>query len=348
MIQTPTLLALLAAAGLAGAAARAQDNLPDPRSLIPLDRVVATVNDAVILESEVKTLTLGEIRSRERELGRQLTPEERGLLFLQRLGVQIDQHALAQAAKTLGIIPPDRVEQIYQDQLLQEERELERELGGMQRVADERARQGRTWQTFEREQRVNKMAQLTREMAVSLRLQNQRNLFITPRMMREFYRRNRDQFVHGGLALLGCVAFLGKDAPAVATRAAEVWRTEGLSPEELARRFEDQGAFAPELLRIDEAARKTRRADQVDFALAGPEGRVSEPLIETDSTGGTTRVRLWKVIDHVAERADAFDDPEVQSVIREHMEQQVLNQLLDQVLRRCRERTKVWRPPDLR
>src|SRR5262245_58295188 len=117
----------------AAATAPAQTTPIDLKTLVPLDRVVATVNDAVILNSEVLTLTAGKVRTREEELKRRLTPEEIGRLFAAMLESKIDQHALAQAAKTLGIIPPDRVESFLQEQLRDEERDQIRELGTYQR-----------------------------------------------------------------------------------------------------------------------------------------------------------------------------------------------------------------------
>ncbi len=338
------LIAPAAASAIALQASLPAQNQPsDPATLIRLDSVVATVNDAVILESEVTTLTIGVIRTREAELHRRLTPDERVRIFRQRLGEKIDQHALAQAAKTLGVIPPDRVEAILQEQLREDEREQIRELGSMQKLTEERRRQNQnsTWQAVEREQRIAKSADLTRQMAVSVRLQNQRNLFITPRMMRDFYRRHLDQFVHGASADLGTIAFQGPGAAATAAEAAATWRKEDLQPEELAERFAARGAFLPEALHLDDSSRKVRRVDQVDFALAGPKGRVADPI----DLGGT--FRLWKILAHYPSRNEPFDSPEVQRVIRDFMERDVVDQLLQQTIERSRQRTEVWLVPDL-
>jgi hypothetical protein len=81
---------------------------------------------------------------------------------------------------------------------------------------------------------------------------------------------------------------------------------------------------------------------KVEFALAGPRDKVSDPIV------GEGNARLWKVLDFVAERSEPFDDPAVQQVIRNHMERAVMDRLLDQTVRRSRERTEVWQPPDLR
>lgn len=307
-----------------------------------LDRVVATVNDAVILQRETLAATLPQIESAERQRGAPLTSSERRQVFVRSLDSRIDQHTLAQAAVTLGILTPERVEAYFQERLQDEERELVRKFGTLQAVTEEQARQGRNWEAFVREERVGKLSELTRAMAVQTRLNNQSNLFITPRMMRTFYRENLGEFVRDAQAILGVVTFVGPEAMAAATAAAEVWRTEELNPEALAKRFESRGALAPQVLQIDENSRKDRRADQVDFALKGPGGAVSEPI--QDEVG----VRLWKVLDHRAARTDSFEDPEIQKLIRDVLEQRTQDRLLELTRRRARERTQVWLPADLR
>lgn len=338
-LRARSLLACLLASAFASPITAQEDPL---QGAVLLDRVMATVNDAVILNREVLALTLGQISVAERERGRPLSlPEKRGLLQ-RNLNSKIDQHALAQGAITLGIIPPERVESIFQDQLREEERELVRKLGTLQAVTEEQARQGRNWETFVREQRVDKMSSLTRAMAVSTRFNNQSNLFITPRMMRAFYRQNLSEFQRNSIAVLGSVAFTGSKAKETAQKAAEAWRTETLAPQQLAARFEQDGALAPEALRIDDESRATRRQDQVEFALAGPQGKVSDP-IEVGSG-----YRVWKVLEFEAAKSEPFDSPEVQRLIREFLEQQARDRLLEQTRRRAKERTHVWQPADLR
>jgi len=323
----------------AAATAVAQTTPIDPKTLVPLDRVVATVNDAVILNSEVLTLTAGRVRTRQEELKRQLTLEEISRVFKAMLDSKIDQHALAQAAKTLGIIPPDRVESFLQEQLKDEERDQIRELGTYQKLSEERLRQsnGSSWQSIVRDQRVSKLAELTKVLTVTTRLQNQHNLLITPRGMRYFYRRHVDQFVHGSRALLGVVAVIGPDAAATAAALVDAWRGHELAPDELVQRFANRGACNPEVLLIDDSSAKTRRPDEVAFARAGPAGTVSAP-IERDGS-----YRVWKVLEYWATRNDPFDDADVQREIRDYMEREVVDQLMLQTIKRARERTQVWR-----
>jgi hypothetical protein len=341
MIRAAALSCLAVAAATPAAAQQVQPVQLDFRTVPRLDRVVATVNDAVILESEILRLMKPTMDSLERTRNKPVEPAERHVLFVRNLHEKIDQHTLAQAAKTLGILPPDRVEAFFQEILREEERELVRALGTYQKVTEEQAREGRNWEAWERDQRVDKLSQLAKELSVRERLMNQHNLFITPRMMRDYYRRNRDQFVHGSRAVLGSVAFLGPSSEAVAQQAAEAWQKEPLEPVDLVARFQQQGACLPEKLLLDDNSRKTRRVDQVDFALAGPKDRVSAPI------PGSEGHRLWKVMEYAEASSAPFEDAAVQQAIRARMETEVLDRLLRQVLRRARERTEVWQPQDL-
>jgi|KBSSwiStaDraftv2_1062776.scaffolds.fasta_scaffold115154_2 hypothetical protein len=322
----------------AGATAVAQTTPIDLSTLVPLDKVVATVNDAVILNSEVLTLTAPMVQSLEKQVRRPVTREEVFHLYMQNLERKIDTHALAQAAKTLGIIPPDRVESFLQEQLRDEERDQIRELGTYQKLSEERLRQssGSSWQSIVRDQRVSKLADLTRGLT-TMRLQNQRNLLITPRGMRYYYRRHNDQFVHGSRALLGVVAVMGTDGTTTAAEIADAWRDHDLMPEELVRRFAARGACNADVFVIDDSSKKTRRADEVAFALAGPAGSVSAPIEREGS------YRVWKVLEYLPQRNDPFDDADVQREIRDRMEREVIDQLMLQTVKRARERTQVWR-----
>lgn len=313
---------------------------PRPAPLLSVDYAVATINDAVVLYSELMAATVGEIKTQEQLLGRKLTTPERQILFNNNLRREIEQQALAQGAKTFGIVPPERIEQVVTSLLEDDERERIRQLGSLQKLSEERARLNQTWQTYYREERVKKLAAIARQMGVYDRLQNQRHLFITPRMMREFYRANREAYVHEGRATVGIVAFTGRDqdaARAAAQEAAKLWREEPLTTAEIAARFADRGAFMlREFTTITERSRKDE-ADPtlVDFALAGPAMTVSDPVV----SGGAVQVR--KIFQHMPASTGNFEDPQVQASIRQQLEQAVERNLLQQTTRRAMERTEV-------
>jgi hypothetical protein len=330
-----------AAMTLLASGAAAQERPADPGEWVLIDNVLCTVNDAVILRSEIATLTAGSVRGREIELGRPLRAQERDLLESQLLFKKIHEHALAQAAKTLGVIPPERVEEIFRQQLEEEEKEQVRDLGTYQKLSQELARQNRTWQTYVREQRVNKLADLTRSMAYS-RLQNQHHLFITPQQMRDWYRNHVTDFVHGPSAAISGVTCLGPDAEAVAKDVIAAWQAETITAHELAGRFQARGVV---LLFDNQRATAGNpgqlRQDKVDFGLAGPFGRVSAPIpVEGDGA-----VQVWKVVDHQPAREGRFEDPEVQNEIRRLLEDQVVENLMRQTTARALERTEPWFVP---
>lgn len=336
----PLLIALPLLAALAGGATRAQERVPDVKSLVPIDRVVATVNDTVILYSDVLTQSSGDLRVAEAQKGSKLTQQESERIMSRNLEALTERAALAQAAKTLGVIPPDRVEEIFQQMLHEEEREQMRELGSYQKYAQELARQNRTYQTFERDQRMNKLADLTIEMGVYGRLQNQKGLFITPRMMREWYRRNQRTLLGTG-ALVGIVAFSGTDAASAAEAAAKAWRGEALTSTELAARFEARGAHDLGAVRITEDSRKSLLPQMVEFGLAGPKDAVSDPVAVGQSW------QVWRVVDFRGGQQKPFDDPDVQYEIRAQLEQQIRLILTDQTIHRAMDRTERWQPPQL-
>jgi hypothetical protein len=331
--------AALAAGVLPVAAAAAQQRPPEANDWVLIDAVVCTVNDAVILRSEIATLTVGGVRGREMELGRPLNAEERALMELEFLRKKIHQHALAQAAKTLGIISPEHVEQLFQQELEEEEQAQVRDLGTYQKLSQELARQNRTWETYVREQRVDKLADMTRGLAYS-RLQNQHNLFITPQQMRAHYRKHIDDFVHDQAARISGVTCLGPDADAVARDVIAAWKLETVTAHELMRRFQDRGVQVLfENQRTTAANPGQLRQDRVDFGLAGPFGRVSDP-IPVDGA-----VQVWKVVDFQPARAGRFEDPEVQNEIRALLEVKVIEDLMKQTIERALRRTEPWFPP---
>ena len=320
------------------AALPSQESLPDLRTLVPLDRVVATINDAVILDSEIQTLAVGQARSMELQIGRQLIPAEWAQIRNDNLRQKINQHTLAQAAKTLGIRKPEEVEQWFQDELRREEAQMRRQLGSYQKLSEELARQNQTWQAFEREKRVSVLADMARWMAVNNRLQNQRNLFITPRMMRLYYRANRNLFVHDSRALVGGLSFTGAKALTEAKKAAEAWRETALRPEEMIARLGQPNSVVAENIQVDERNKDSLRPELAEFGGTGPLGRVSDPVRFGNS------YKVWKIMAFEPSRSDRFDSPAVQRDIRSRLENQVMDQLLDQTIRRARTRTHVWRP----
>lgn len=302
----------------------------DPRAGLRIDTVIATVNNDVIMFSELRTQAVSAVRSLEAQQGRQLTAEERGIVLQRELGKLIENHTMAQAAKTLGLAAPDMIESLFQDELRREAAEQVRNLGTEQRFSQELQRQGRTWQSFEREQRTEKMRQFAEELAIYSRLQKQQNLFLTPRMMRELYQREIQRFVRPSLAIVSAVVFRGNDAADQAAKAIEVWRTAEIGSRELAERFPG----ATPIGEID-ASTLVPELPLAKFALAGPQGAVSSPI---PFQGG---LQVAKVVRFLDARNGKFEDPDVQAELRRLGLDQVVAELRQQALARAAARTEV-------
>ncbi len=304
----------------------------DPRAGIRVDTVVATVNDDVIMLSELRTLFGVSARTIESKQQRRLTNEERAYLVQAELNKLIQDRTMAQAAKTLGLADPAMIESLFQDELRREAAEQVRNLGTEQKFSQELQRQGRTWQSFEREQRAEKMRDFAEELSIRARLQKQQNLFLTPRMMQELYHREIDRFVRPAMAIVGAVVFRGDQAAEQAAAAIELWRKEDLTSRAVADRF--PGALS---LGENDASTLDPELELTRFALAGPQGNVSAPM--TSPAG----LQVAKVLRFEPAMNGRFEDPAVQVQLRRIGLDKVIGELRQQALERAAARTEVVR-----
>ena len=324
----------------AGAGATAPAAPPAGRQ--PVDWVVATVNDAAILMSELRTRAAGSINREELNLGRRLRPAEVLTMLKAELVPIVQNHAMAQAAKTFGFATPEQVESLFQDEMRREEEDQVRDFGTLVEFSKELQRTGRTWQTYERERRVEKMRQFAEDFAVGMRMQKQGNLFLTPRMLRETYQRRIDQFVHGPRAGVILVGFEGPDARDTAAAAAALWRQEDLDGKGLLARFPNAKGTTQELGGITEKSRASLATVLADFALAGPLNHVAEPF----ELGGTWRTAKIAIYEPAAN--GKFEDAEVQAELRYLCQKGVIGELRRQATARAMQRTEYWVHKDFR
>jgi hypothetical protein len=307
----------------------AQD-APAPKKPVLVDAIVATVNDGAITLSELRNAAEPSIRAQAAQ--RPLTDANIRDFYQQALDKLINKHRLAQAAKTFGVFTPEQIEMFFQRELAHQQQEQLRDFGSFPAITAELKRQGKTWPTVQSEKRVDIMSRFAEEFAVYMRLQKQSNLYLTPRMLRETYERERHLFVHGAAAIVSIVVFRGDDARANAEKAAAEWREQEIDGQQLAAHY--PGAIALS----DKAADSL--APELDaiktFALAGPVGNVSPPF-ESDGA-----VRIAKITAHVPEENGRFEDPEVQDKLRNQCDRTVFDEFLGQALERAAFRTEVW------
>lgn len=314
------------------AVAAAQERKPAPVLGVPVDAVLATVNDSAILASTLRMLAAAKIRSIESQHG-SISNGDREAIFRDVLEVEIDRHRLAQSAKSLGPLPPEQIDQIVQGEFERDRQEQVRDLGSVNELSREMKRIGRTWPTYEREQRIDKLSEIAEELAVRRRLARQENLFLTPRMMRETFERNRGRFEREAAAKIVQVRFTGANAQANAEAAAAQWRKEEIEARQLASRFE--GAVA--VGEVIASSLSAEMAALTSFALAGPEGAVSAPV----PVGGAFHVA--RVTAFISARNGKFEDADVQREVRDICFQQVFGEFKAQAMERARQRTEVWR-----
>jgi len=325
------LLPLLCTASLFGQ----QTNQPakQPR-FQQVDGVVATVNDSAILWSELMTVAAGRVRAMVSN-GARLTRADEELVLRTELGKLIDGRQMALSLKSLGAITPDQVESLLRTELEREKQEKVRDLGSVPELSRALKEEGRTWPTYEREQRIGKLGQFAEEFAVHQRFQRNSSLLLTPRMLRETYEKQKEAFVHPALATVAMLEFRGADAEARATQAATAWAVQGLTSRELASRHPGSVSYPEQ--------RSSALADFLkpvaEFAEAGPLGAVSPPLACRDS---------WfvaRVVDYLPAADGRFEDPQVQAKLRRICQNRVLDEYRQQAMERAKVRTEVWRSP---
>lgn len=302
-----------------------------PSSWVLVDRVVKTVNDSAILESNLRTVAAGLIRAHISQHG-SITPAERQEIYERSLERLVDDYRLAKAAASLGPQSAEQIEQIVQSELQRAVLEQERDIG-VNEMSREFKRTNRTLAAVQSEQRIDLQKRIAEDMTVHRRLMRQGNLYVTPRMLREtFARFRKDFFEREAAARVVGLRFRGEGARERAAAAAEMWRKEGLDLQQMAARFPNDTVI-PEL---DATTLSSELAPITKFALAGPEGAVADPVPMGDG------FLVARVSQFQSELHGHFEDPDVQRKLQTLCERLVRNEFHDEAMARAKDRTEVW------
>lgn len=304
---------------------------------LPIDMVVATVNDSAILLSELRSVTLGTIRSL-RASGRIVSPSDESLLLLRELKGLIDKRRLALSIHSMGIYTPEQIDGYVKSVLEQERLEKQRDVGSMLGLSQALKDEGRTWPTYEREQRLEKLSEFAEDATVRRRLGSSNGtLFLTPRMLRETYEREKAAFVHEPRWRVAMIEFTGPDAKDHAVGTAAAWPLQTIGARELA-------ASIPGANSLREIGDEVVLADHLqpvaEFAKKGPAGAVSPPL---ELRGSWYVVR---VVQYLPAENGRFEDPEVQARLRQVLQNRVRTEFEKQAIDRAEDRTVVWKSPN--
>lgn len=295
-----------------------------------VDSVVASVNDSAILQSKLFATTSGSVLGTEAQIGRPLSQQEIGQLTMRDLAGLVRDYQMAQAARSFGNIPPDRFDMMLDMAIERDKEQRMRDLGSYGELSAELERTGQTWRTYADGQRLEQLQGIAEQLSIYERLRKQKNLYLTPRMLRETYAENRDMFIGAAQAVVAMVTFRGPEARARAQEASDLWADKILSAREVAQRF--PGSSALPSLRAKSLQPRLR-----DFALAGPTGNVSQPIPR-----GNGLVDVVKVMQFQAARNGKFEDPAVQTVLRRIATDKVFGEFRAQALQRAGQRTEVW------
>jgi hypothetical protein len=205
---------------------------------------------------------------------------------------------------------------------------------GVNEMSREYKRTNRTLAAVQSEQRIDWQKRLAEDMTVNRRFARQANLYVTPRMLRESYDKLRgDLFVRKATARVVLLRFDGQDAQQRAAEAAELWRKDALETGQLVERF-PSAMLLPETEANDLGS---GLATIKQFALAGPEGTVSEPV----KSGAYFYVA--RVSKHRTERNGRFEDPDVQRELQQLCANSVYREFRHEAMDRAKQRTEVWR-----
>ena len=280
-----------------------------------LDGVMMTIDNEVILFSEVEDAVDSRIKARAQGDGKPVSPREQRRIYNDTRN-QARKNAI-RARATLSM-PGLRTEQIHdyvQSILRNQEQEQIEAYGSLSRMRDELAEVGQSKFMMERKQREKILRDLSRQ-ELGIRLRDRLALMITPQMLREHFLKARKENPTSTVSDLGLVFFSTATTPLAeaqkkATAAAAAWRSGEASSKAIAEQF--GGRAFSDRTGLTAHSGSSLREFILDFIGKSQGGTVSAPIHQ--------QAGLWvlKILRQQAAREFRFDDPKIQAQLRQEL-----------------------------
>ena len=216
-----------------------------------------------------------------------------------------------QIGKVIGREDPERFEQQIRGLVDQYMREEEDRYGSYTRMIEELRELDTSWQSIAAQKRREILGQSARQHAISQRYRQGFNLLVTPREMLDYFEGHAAEFEAQDSADVEARTF-PKGEPDAAERAAAAaiaWREQGESAAAIGTAH--GGRPLSPMRGVEQSESDPRASFVKGFAAGAAAGEVSEPIDR-----GAAFFVLRLAAKHVRE-ARRFDDPQVQTAIRE-------------------------------
>lgn len=279
-----------------------------------LDGVLMTVDNRVILFSEVQD-EFEAVRSGKVEAasGKKLTLRQERQIY-QEIMVRFQQKAVrASAALTLPNSTPEQIRDYVERVLQDEKRDLIDQYGSLNKMKEEMSVLGNSTFMIDRKQRETILMALS-EQELRLRLKDRAALMITPKMLRDHYRKVKSSRHTKSVSDLGRLTFAIKDPrkPAAALKQAReaiaAWRQGEQTAAEIAEKF--GGLPLTDMEGLTLAKSKEQETFIADFIGKAKTGDVSEPTVHGRA------VFVLKILSKRTGSPYRWDNPAVQEQLR--------------------------------
>ncbi len=282
---------------------------PPPADAPPrlYDFVVAMVGDKAILASQVTEVW----RARVQSMPNTEPPSRQALLWYETVEQFVSLEMQAQSARLMGRSPDEveaQVERLVQDEM----RRRAEESGGLNEYVRRMGAIGQSMNSVVEDTRTQILYSMAHYQGILRDLQDQYALLATPKEMRERFLQNPKRFEVAGQARVAARRVGLQPDRAAATAEAERVRAAWLAlPKPLTTAgMEAAGAQVLDVSFLDPAS------VLIDFATTGEVGDVAEPRAEG--------AFLWvlALVERTPSRAGRFEDPQVQTQLREEIARQ--------------------------